>query len=96
MQLAAYSGDERTAKLLKEKGAPIEEVDPEGKTPLHWAVRNDNTKVIKFLMENGADINKKTTEGRCMGSHRDKQVRRVGACVVIEINKSGGYVHVWT
>jgi len=35
----------------------------EGLTPLHYAVFNDNPKIVKILLEAGAEVNKKTSDG---------------------------------
>jgi len=42
-----------------EKGADINQKNLDGKTPLHWAVENNNESalgIIRLLLENGADI----------------------------------------
>lgn len=35
-----------------------------GETPLHYAVRKENIKLVRILMENGADPTIKATDGK--------------------------------
>lgn len=51
-------------KLLVERGADINPIDNEGRTPLHYIVRNVCGDVITFLLEHGVDINIKDHEGK--------------------------------
>ncbi|XXH00711.1 hypothetical protein Hte_007061 [Hypoxylon texense] len=41
----------------------VHDRDVDGWTPLHWACRNDNFDVVRFLLEHGADKNATTARG---------------------------------
>ena len=51
-------------KLLVEKGADIDSIDTEGRTPLLRAVRSGHEAVVKLLIEKGASVHSKDKEGR--------------------------------
>jgi len=48
---------EKIARLLFAHKAKINEVNSEGDTPLHNAARTRNTRIVNFLLDNGADRN---------------------------------------
>ena len=52
-----------TIKLLLAKGAQVNAVDSEGKTPLSVAAHNPSSQVIEILLENGAQANIKDKHG---------------------------------
>lgn len=73
LQCALYDNNLKMAKLLVEKGANVNRIyinthyarQRLGGTLLHWASRNWNSdEVMKFLIENGADINATERDGR--------------------------------
>jgi ankyrin repeat protein len=49
--------DYRLAKKILKQGANINLIDKRGFTALHHAIRNFNITAIKFLIDNGADVN---------------------------------------
>ncbi|MGE3954506.1 MAG: patatin-like phospholipase family protein [Parachlamydiales bacterium] len=62
---AAHLGDGKAILLLKEKGAPLEQLDPEDRTALHWAVLGGSREAIAALI--------------CLGANKDandRQARR--------------------
>lgn len=61
----AQAGDlESVKKHVTEKGAKsVNQIDRNGWTPLHEASRAGHLEVIKFLVENGADVNVRTRHG---------------------------------
>ena len=62
---AILSGDEtKTALLLAQTPALVENKDTYGQTPLQVAVRLQNTRMAKLLLDNHADINNKNKENR--------------------------------
>ncbi|HAC31307.1 MAG TPA: hypothetical protein DCF70_01610 [Treponema sp.] len=66
LHLATFSNCVESVKFFLEKGLDIEAKsdDDEGFTPLMLAAcNNDNTEVIQFLIDNGADINALTSYG---------------------------------
>ncbi|KAL2740342.1 hypothetical protein V1478_000483 [Vespula squamosa] len=73
LQCALYDNNLKIAKLLVEKGANVNRIYKNthyarqrlGGTLLHWASRNWNSdEIMKFLIENGADINATERDGR--------------------------------
>ena len=50
-------------KVLMNYGADINKCNLYDKTPLHYAVENNNLDMVKFLVEKGANINAKTNAG---------------------------------
>lgn len=72
LQIAFKEGNYEVAKCLLKHGADINARDPHshyarirGGTLLHWACRNYNgEQEVKFLIENGADINAEADDGR--------------------------------
>lgn len=45
------------SRILKEKSIDINKADDYGYTPLHLAVRSNNSQMAKLLIENGAKVN---------------------------------------
>ncbi|XP_034190720.1 palmitoyltransferase Hip14 [Osmia lignaria lignaria] len=66
---AQYNDLDRVKALLK-KGTPIDAEDFAGYTALHYAARNGNDDICKFLIENGAAVNARTRCGRATPLHR--------------------------
>jgi len=59
---AAKQNDVNTIKLLLDnKEVTIDQLDKEGFTALHYACRQGSFNVIKYLVENGADVHRTTT-----------------------------------
>ncbi len=58
--LAASRKDEEALNMvhtLMAHGLPVNSRDPSGKTPLFYAAKVGNNKVVQFLLDNGADMN---------------------------------------
>ena len=53
---AAKSGDTTAALALLGKRADPNGSEPDGTTPLHWAVRNNDTTLVERLIKAGADV----------------------------------------
>ena len=52
------------AVVLNElKSTPVDRVDGYGQIPLWWSVERDNYDMVKLLLDNGADVNKKDIQG---------------------------------
>jgi hypothetical protein len=49
---------------MVEKGAKVDLADPEGVTPLIWAIWNTRFDVAKYLIEHGANVNRFDWWGR--------------------------------
>uniref|UniRef100_A0A0N4ZCT2 ANK_REP_REGION domain-containing protein n=1 Tax=Parastrongyloides trichosuri TaxID=131310 RepID=A0A0N4ZCT2_PARTI len=54
---ACKASDFVEIKKYLEEGANINYVGPDGLTPLHNAIIDDNCEVVKILVENGSDVN---------------------------------------
>ena len=61
---AAFLGELDKVKTLVAEGADINLKDAGDFTPLHCAVYGHQKQVVAFLIENGADVNARTAEGR--------------------------------
>lgn len=53
---AAKAGDSATALALLGKKVDPNIAEPDGTTPLHWAVRNNDTALVERLIRAGADV----------------------------------------
>ncbi|KAF4119385.1 palmitoyltransferase ZDHHC13/17 [Geosmithia morbida] len=62
MQFARLGDIKAMEKLFELKGYDATYADEEGITPLHWAAINNQYAMCKFLIENGAEINRKGGE----------------------------------
>ncbi|KAF4415724.1 ankyrin repeat domain-containing protein 52, partial [Fusarium austroafricanum] len=65
-------GHLKVVKTLITYGANVNEVDPAGYSPIHYATRNNHTSVVALLLENGADIYSLDPEG-CTPLYRAAQ-----------------------
>ncbi|MCP4134951.1 MAG: ankyrin repeat domain-containing protein [bacterium] len=62
---AAVKGNlEMVTHLVEEKNAPVNCADSSGKSPLMSAAENEELTVVKYLVEKGADVFKKTASGK--------------------------------
>lgn len=63
---AAATGvtDRDTVRFLTERGADLEQRDAAGDTPLLIAIRQDNHRLATHLVNKGADVNVKASDGR--------------------------------
>ncbi|HVQ14714.1 MAG TPA: ankyrin repeat domain-containing protein, partial [Vicinamibacterales bacterium] len=53
---AAKTGDSTTAVALIGKRVDPNIAEPDGTTPLHWAVRNNDAALVDRLIRAGADV----------------------------------------
>jgi hypothetical protein len=67
LHCAARQNHKELAQLLLKEGAPVnardEAGDHKGNSPLIWAACNENTEMIKILLEGGANIEHKDDDG---------------------------------
>jgi hypothetical protein len=52
----------KLAAALLDKGAQVDAPDRDGFTPLIWAANRGAVKLVRFLLEHGADVNARTTQ----------------------------------
>lgn len=71
---AAANVSRSMIQLLLERGADVEALDAEGKSPLHIAASSGSVNCALLLIESGANMNSKTAEG--YESTRNGQGRR--------------------
>mmetsp|Transcript_9779 Transcript_9779/g.24902 ORF Transcript_9779/g.24902 Transcript_9779/m.24902 type:complete len:170 (+) Transcript_9779:310-819(+) len=64
LHTAAKEGQAATVKEVLSMGAHVNSVD-KGMTALHLAARNHHSGVVQILLQQRADINKRSIEGRC-------------------------------
>jgi ankyrin repeat protein len=57
---AANVGDLPQVERLLQQGVKVDGRDKSGKTPLHYAVQSKNVKVVRLLIQHGADVNATT------------------------------------
>lgn len=75
-QFACYAADQDNIDLLKEIikfGGDVTSLSNSGTTALHTAVSDDKLEVVKFLIEQGANIDKPDAHGwtsRALASHK--------------------------
>ena len=53
---AGYLGHMNIASLLLKAGADINQRSSDGRTPLMWAAFRNNSKMLNFLLDHGADM----------------------------------------
>jgi len=69
--LAVYHGHVEFARMLLERGASHN--SPLGETLLHFAVRWRMIQAVRLLLEHGADVNARDSEGKTPSQHAEKQ-----------------------
>ena len=60
--------DPAWAKVLLDMGLPIETEGDNGVTPLSAAIRHENVEMVKFFIEQGADLRATSDEGPLLGT----------------------------
>lgn len=59
---AIYCKNLEMCKLLEKNGARVYSKDGNGKRPLEYGIKTNNPAIIKWLIDKGADLNKKTSD----------------------------------
>ena len=69
LHAAALKGNADLADMLLNYGADVNDEDSKGRTPLHFAVEDDeNTRIVKLLLRHGANINARD-KNKCTPLH---------------------------
>jgi len=55
--------EEQLAEQLKERGVDFKSPDEEGYWPIHYAVKNNQTELISFFLNNGVEVSVKNGHG---------------------------------
>lgn len=82
------------AEELKKTAAEnkdLNNLSAEGLTPLHYAVFNDNTQIVKILLEAGADVNKKTSDGLTPLDIAVLNMQKETAKIILDFNGGMSY-----
>jgi len=72
--------------LLLKHGADINQRSSDGRSPLLWAAFKNNTKLIEFLIENGADV---TVEDKNKWNAMDLAIIRMNYEAALTLKKRG-------
>lgn len=69
MHVAAFNGSKKIVELLHQKGAPLNDPDKHGRTPLYFACQGKKPETAEFLLQNLLDqgfdqINREDNDGR--------------------------------
>lgn len=57
MHISAGCGQIEIVNYLQMKGASLESTDKRGDTPLFWAARHGHGHVVRYLCEEGVEVN---------------------------------------
>jgi len=68
LHLAAFHNQTNTLKLLISAGAQVNQADPRGLNPLHWAVINGAAGAATLLLKHKADLNAPVAETGTSGT----------------------------
>ncbi len=81
------------AELLLAQGAPVDDVDKEGKTGLFYSIENNAPEFIYLFLQHGADINKRANDGEtplnCAISKKNKEIVELLITEGADINYAG-------
>ena len=66
MHMAALHADPETARLLIEKGAPVDTANRDGESPAYWAALSGSIAVLKALVEKGASLSRTDLKGNTL------------------------------
>lgn len=63
LHIAAFSGNDEIVRYLIAHGALLDALDKKEGTPLHAAIRKGHLTTVEILLEAGADVKRRTSEG---------------------------------
>jgi len=67
IHIKCFNGNIEAVKQHLDNGVDVDAKSDNGRTPLHTAVSNDHKEIAELLIEKGADVNAKLTEGNFKG-----------------------------
>ncbi|XP_024377482.1 uncharacterized protein [Physcomitrium patens] len=67
---AAQVGDVRRMRELLARGAEVDGGGESGYAPLHYAARNGHVQACLLLLQNGAQVDRRTRSGKATSLHR--------------------------
>ena len=76
LHIAVKNNSIKLVKYFLNKNANPNEVNKDGQTPLHFALKEGNKDIIDLLIKNGSDINIKDNEGKKPFDYGSRQVIR--------------------
>lgn len=79
---AAAVGDVESIRRLLVNGASVDSCDYDKRTPIHLAASNNQLEVLRFLLENNADVNVKCVHW-CLSWRRFRRRCGTSACARI-------------
>jgi hypothetical protein len=87
---ATHRDLERVKEILETDGSLANAKDASGATPLHYAAINGHRKIVKLLVERGADINAADEEfGATPAGWAIEYLREMGGYLAIELDDFG-------
>ena len=99
-RFAAYAGKVETVRQALQAGMDVNSANSETKlTPLHMAAYNGHTKVVKLLLENGAQVDAQDHEGKtplihaCTGPFQETVALLLEAGADINAREADGRLH---
>lgn len=69
LHIAGNNNQREKVQLLLEAGAPVNEPDLQGRTPLHWAMACMHYPIAEMFLDRGADISAKSADGKTVIEH---------------------------
>lgn len=69
-------------KIALNNGADINAIDEYGYTPLHSAAKNGYLEIVKVLVEQGADVNIRTVDGKTPAQLAEAEYPQVAAYLI--------------
>lgn len=63
MHIGAARGDSPMIEVQLAAGVPIDLLDADGITPLHWATQSQDPAIVTFLLERGSPVDVRSIEG---------------------------------
>jgi hypothetical protein len=92
---AAFTGNLEDVRRLVNDGTPVNAIDTEKRTPLMFASFNGHAPVAEYLLDVGAEIDSKDSNGRTAEASPDQRSRgqrpgHIGRFYVLDDRRGGG------